>query len=270
VEKYFESVGELLTRGFAVVTFDWRGQGSSDRALPDRHLGHVRHFSDFRLDYEAVRATIAEGESVTVLAHSMGGAIALAGSAEGWLGAERLACINPMIGLSMVRAQPFAKRLARVLAWAGFAGRIVPGGVTASISTQPFDRNLLSTDPVRYDRNAALARALEWGAIGSPTIGWLAAAYEAMDRLSRPGVALAVSLPVLFVLSERDPVCSTPAMAAFGRALPDARVVTIPDARHEILMETDAILARFWEAFDAFVASSTPSEPGSRPKTSSS
>ncbi len=27
IEKYFETVADLLARGFAVVAFDWRGQG---------------------------------------------------------------------------------------------------------------------------------------------------------------------------------------------------------------------------------------------------
>ena len=31
VEKYFETVRDLRARGFAVATFDWRGQGLSDR-----------------------------------------------------------------------------------------------------------------------------------------------------------------------------------------------------------------------------------------------
>src|SRR5262249_62139395 len=30
IEKYFETVRDLRARGFAVVTFDWRGQGLSD------------------------------------------------------------------------------------------------------------------------------------------------------------------------------------------------------------------------------------------------
>ena len=31
IEKYFETVRDLRARGFAVATFDWRGQGLSDR-----------------------------------------------------------------------------------------------------------------------------------------------------------------------------------------------------------------------------------------------
>ncbi|TDR93866.1 lysophospholipase [Enterovirga rhinocerotis] len=253
IEKYFETIDALLARGFAVVTFDWRGQGRSDRALPNRQLGHVARFDDFLLDYEAVHATIAD-ERVVVLAHSMGAAVALEAAHDGRLQAERLACTNPMVGLSLVRAPAFSRRLARVLARAGLGRRIVPNGELHSISMRPFPGNRLSTDEARYARNAELSRLLEWAAIGSPTIGWLDTAYAAMERLMSPGYAAAIDIPTLLVLSGSDPVCSTPAMTAFGHALGRGHVLTIPEARHEILMETDAILATFWAAFDGFVA----------------
>ena len=54
IEKYFETVRDLRARGFAVATFDWRGQGLSDRALSDRHKGHVRNFSEYATDLEAI------------------------------------------------------------------------------------------------------------------------------------------------------------------------------------------------------------------------
>ena len=46
IEKYFETVRDLRARGFAVATFDWRGQGLSDRRLSDRHKGYVRNFAE--------------------------------------------------------------------------------------------------------------------------------------------------------------------------------------------------------------------------------
>jgi len=39
IEKYFETIGELRRRGFAVATMDWRGQGRSSRQLPDARKG---------------------------------------------------------------------------------------------------------------------------------------------------------------------------------------------------------------------------------------
>src|SRR6218665_39815 len=37
IEKYFETVADFRRRGFAVATFDWRGQGGSDRLIGNRH-----------------------------------------------------------------------------------------------------------------------------------------------------------------------------------------------------------------------------------------
>jgi lysophospholipase len=44
IEKYFETVRDLRIRGFAVAALDWRGQGFSDRLLPDPRKGHVHDF----------------------------------------------------------------------------------------------------------------------------------------------------------------------------------------------------------------------------------
>ena len=51
IEKYFETVRDLRSRGFAVATFDWRGQGLSDRALADPYKGHVSDFAEFFGDF---------------------------------------------------------------------------------------------------------------------------------------------------------------------------------------------------------------------------
>jgi predicted alpha/beta hydrolase len=54
IEKYFEVIGDLLSRGFAVATLDWRGQGLSDRALTNPHKGHVADFSLYIDDLQRV------------------------------------------------------------------------------------------------------------------------------------------------------------------------------------------------------------------------
>src|SRR5271156_3351386 len=52
IEKYFEVVRDLRARGFAVATFDWRGQGLSQRLLNDRLKGHVGSFAEYATDLE--------------------------------------------------------------------------------------------------------------------------------------------------------------------------------------------------------------------------
>ena len=50
-----------------------------------------------------------------------------------------------------------------------------------------------------------------------------------------------------------DRVVSNVAQARLAARLPDCRLETIPDARHELLMETDDVRARVFALFDAFV-----------------
>src|ERR1700748_470687 len=54
IEKYFEVIDELRGRGFSVVTFDWRGQGGSDRQLPDARKAHIENFTAYDQDLDTV------------------------------------------------------------------------------------------------------------------------------------------------------------------------------------------------------------------------
>ena len=50
IEKYFETVGDLRRRGFAVAIMDWRGQGASARPVGDPRKGHIHSFSEYDRD----------------------------------------------------------------------------------------------------------------------------------------------------------------------------------------------------------------------------
>src|SRR5262249_17017838 len=47
IEKYFEVVGELRRRGFAVAVLDWRGQGGSSRLTRNPLKGHINDFAEY-------------------------------------------------------------------------------------------------------------------------------------------------------------------------------------------------------------------------------
>ena len=262
IEKYYEVIGELLDRGFAVVTFDWRGQGLSSRQVKNARKGHVRRFADFRRDIEAIRDQVLVPflpEPYFALAHSMGGAIALSAAYESWLPFRRLVTTSPMVAIAMV---PYAKAsavLIRIMRWLGFGKAFVPGGGATSISTKPFKGNRLTSDAVRYERNAHAAQAIGDGAIGAPTVSWLDSSFRFMKRFTDPRYAPKIRLPTLIVAAGADPVCSTPATERFAARLKAGHAIVIPGAKHEILMETDAIREQFWAAFDAFIPG-TPDE----------
>jgi lysophospholipase len=256
IEKYYETIRDLRARGFAVVAFDWRGQGESDRRVDDPHKGHVARFDDYRIDLLA----IAEGLLVPhmpgphlCLAHSMGGCVALTGALDGWLPFRRLVTVAPMLAIRMVRFPTGASLLARGLHRLGFGSRYIPFGKPVSIATKPYPGNRLCRDPARYARNAAAARQVGAGAVGDPTIAWLAEAFRAMARLRDPRAAPSITLPTLIVAAGADPVCGTATTERFAARMKAGHLLVLPDARHEILSERDAIRQDFWAAFEAFM-----------------
>jgi lysophospholipase len=256
IEKYYEVIGELLERGFAVVAFDWRGQGLSGRQVKNARKGHVRRYEDFRLDLEAIREQVLVPfmpEPYFALAHSMGGTIALSAAYETWLPFRRLVTTTPMIAIAMVPYAKLTAILVRILRGLGFGKAFVPGGGETSISTLPFRGNRLTSDPLRYARNAHAAQAIGEGAIGAPTIAWLDASFRFMKRFTDARYAPKIRVPTLIIAAGADPVCATPATERFAARLKAGHAIVIPGARHEILMETDHIREQFWAAFDAFI-----------------
>ena len=195
----------------------------------------------------------------------MGGAVAFTGAFEGWLPFERLVAAAPMCSIRMVRYPLAASLLSRTLQRLGLGRLYIPFGSSVSIATKPFAGNRLSGDPVRYARNAAAARQVGAGAVGDPTIAWLASAFRAMQRLRDPRVARRIELPILIVAAGADPVCGLSATERFASDLRAGHLVVLPGARHEILNKSDAIRSDFWAAFDAFIPGTRIEDPAEAP-----
>jgi lysophospholipase len=257
IEKYFETARDLRARGFAVATFDWRGQGLSDRALPDRHKGHVRKFSDYAIDLETVMEQVVLPDCpppIFAIAHSMGGAIAIRACHDGSRWFERLVVTAPMIALSSRhRLLGLAGPLARMLRLMGRGAAYVPTGTGRATGTEGFIGNVLTSDPVRYARNAAVLEQDPDLGLGAPTVAWTDSALRLMKQLQEPGYAGRLRQPLLLVAAGRDEVVSTPAIENFGMSLIAGRHLILAGARHEVLQEQDHFRGQFWAAFDAFV-----------------
>jgi lysophospholipase len=256
IEKYFETVRDLRARGFAVATFDWRGQGLSDRALKDPSRGHVRNFSEYATDLDAIMQQVVLPDCpppIFALAHSMGAAIAIRACHDGSRWFERLVCSAPMIALPTSRFTRMARPLARFMRLLGRGGRVVPTGHGSAIGPEDFIGNVLTSDPVRYARNMAVLEEAPKLGIGAPTIAWADAALRLMKRFAEPSYAAAIRQPILLVAAGRDEVVSTSAIENFGINLLAGRHLILAGSRHEILQEQDHYRGQFWAAFDAFV-----------------
>jgi len=265
IEKYFEVIDELRGRGFSVATFDWRGQGGSDRLLPDRRKAHVEDFAAYDQDLDTVIRDLANPMAaqarvpMIAMAHSMGGNILLRRlhDVQNEFGAAILCA--PLLGINP-RGAPWwlVERLALHLNRKAPSPDFVWGMADRDPLKLSFTEQLVTSDPERYARTQALLAANPELRLNGPTWGWLAAALHAIALTRSPGYAEAIQTPALFLGAGHDRICDTDAMAAFAARLPHAQCLKIAGAEHEILMERDVFRAQFWSAFDAFLKKSAP------------
>ena len=259
IEKYFEVVQELRARGFAVIAFDWRGQGGSDRLLRNRRKGHIGSFKGYQEDLMTILRQVSLAEYPGphfALAHSTGGAVLLSAGVRLRTMLDRVVLSAPLTGmLDNGWRERWAFRLAKILKWIGLGRMFIPGG-NARLFV-PFEDNRQTLDRERFERaNAVLKAAPELG-IGSPTVGWLYAVGRTLSLFRERSYGPSVSLPCLVIAAGADRIVSTRATEELVSRMKAAGYVEIAGGEHELLMERDEIRAQFWAAFDAFIPGQT-------------
>ena len=256
IEKYFETVRDLRDRGFAVAMIDWRGQGHSSRRLRDPRKGYVRDFSDFEIDVETFVQQVVLPDCPPpffALAHSMGGTVMLRVAHAGKRWFDRMVLSAPMIDLPGRTTSLPARALLKTMRLMGMGGRYVPGGSDRITGLDPFINNPLTSDPVRYARNAAILEEDSTLGLASPTVAWADSAFRAMHTFKGMNYPSEIRQPILMLAASSDTVVSTAAIEEFAYHLRAGSHLVIAGSKHEILQEQDRYRSQFWAAFDAFV-----------------
>ena len=255
IEKYFETVNDLRRRGFAVLAFDARGQGGSERLIGNKRKGHVRDFADYVNDFETVMHEVVLPDCPPpyyVLAHSTGGAVAILSAERLRTQIERMVLTAPLLGLARGSTAALA-RISGFLMHFGLGEAFAPGSGATLLQTRPFAGNPFTSDPDRYARTLGIVEADRSLGIGGPTIGWINAAMRACLRMAKPDFADYVPVPILMVLAGSESIVSNNAAEDFSRRVKTTAHLRIPGARHEILMERNEFRDQLWVAFDAFI-----------------
>jgi lysophospholipase len=254
IEKYLEAYAHWHRQGWAVTSFDWRGQGLS------RGPGAEKALASFDILIDDLDSLIADWREAgprpyVALGHSMGGHLLLRTIIDRKPALDAVILTAPMME---VNSAPIPIRIAPDIAdtayWLGFGNvpmwktppsMIVPGGRR--------NRNLTGSRE-RYEDEL-----FWWGEApgfnsGPPTFGWMRAAFRSRAATFTPQKLAQVTLPLLIIGAEKDRLVSAAAIREAAALLPDVELEMMPDAAHEILRDADRPRDRALARIDAFLA----------------
>jgi len=254
IEKYLEVAAELVTRGFTVLIHDWRGQGLSQRLLPDRLAGHANGYADFVADHTALLDAFESRlpKPWYSLSHSMGGCLSMLVLAQGETRYSAAIFSAPMLGIA-----GFSPWLGRMI---GGTMRVLGRGKAYGLGgpvdpyTTTFEADKLTHDQARYDRARAYILADRDLALGAVTWGWIRSAFDSVHWLQTARAVTRITTPITILGAAQEKLVDNAGQRIVAARIPGARYLEIPGAYHELLMETDDVRARFWAEFEALVA----------------
>ncbi|WBO23496.1 alpha/beta fold hydrolase [Sphingomonas abietis] len=257
IEKYLEACDHWHRGGWAVEGFDWRGQGGSRRFAeglqPDDRLSFDPLIDD-------LVAFVADWKARTpaphvLVAHSMGGHVALRACAERGMVLDALVLVAPMLALNTgFIPRPIAQMLIGGARLAGLGHR-------AAWTDDPDDPRRqfrLTASRERYEDSQWWKTERPGMGLGTPTWNWLGAAMAGARRIGRRGALARVTTPVLLLAAGFDKLVRDSAIEAAAWRLPVGEFRLLPTARHEMLREADDNRLPALAAIDDFLARRAP------------
>lgn len=262
IEKYFETIRDLTAMGLWVATYDMRGQGFSGRRLKQPRKGHVRRFSDYEKDLSAFLEKVVLTDArlpFYLVAHSAGALVALSSAPMLASRIERMVLAAPFVGVSDRTLPPRLLRgVTHVLSFLGLGGL----QLTRDIIEKPFEGNPLTSDPVRYRRNQAIAAAAPELGIGPPTARWLSECFRAIGRVTRQEHLTKIVIPTVILAPTVDGVVPFLEQERLARRFRACAFVPVAGARHELFQERDIYRVQALAAIAAFIPGSDPPDMG--------
>ncbi len=253
--KYAELFYDLRQMPWSFYIYDHRGQGLSGRMLKDPQKGYVDSFAYYVADLKKFIRTVVKPKRhrhLFILAHSMGGTIAILYAVENPGILDGIILCSPML---QINTAPYPLEIARLLtkvitALGGGEMYIFGGGPYEP--ARKFTGNDLTNSLARFELNKRILRQFPGNELGSPTFKWLEEAFKGMKEARKETKNL--KTPILILAGDDDRVVGRKAEEDFCRQAPACTLVHFPGARHELLMEKDPIRNAVLKQIKKFIA----------------
>jgi lysophospholipase len=257
IEKHFETIRDLAARGLSVWCLDWRGQGLSTRPKRWPHRPRARRFDRDAAELsQFAAAKLTGGLPRVLIAHSMGGAIALLCLHRNPALFDAAILSAPMLGVPIGRTPPMLLRAVTGPArLAGLGICRLPGTRRWRPDRPPTPEvSRISSDAERCRIRHAWISSEPALRLDQPTYGWLDPALALVARIGRSRFLAAIGTPILLGSAGREQVVSPAAHHRAARLLSNCTLVELPESKHEPFLECDAIRDDWFDRIERFLA----------------
>jgi len=253
IEKYYETIGDLLARQWNVVIFDWRGQGLSSKLLKHKDKGYIENFNQFLQDADTIytQKVTPMQEPHNLLGHSMGGHLALRTLQEHPDRYHRAVLSAPMQSIAGLPTGVMSK-VAAFFRLIGLGQSYVIGGKDGD-SNKTYER--LTSDVSRFKKWSSIFQKEPRLLMGSATWAWSNAAAKSMSFSMKRKQIQKIKTPVYLASPKVDVVVDELTHERLDDINPRIKVVSYPEAKHEIYTESNVHRIRFIEEVDRFYSS---------------
>jgi lysophospholipase len=244
--KYTETCFDIYSKGYNVLVYGHRGQGFSQRILPNSQIGYVEDFDDYVTDLDSWFAKACElGGSghLHIIAHSMGALICLKWLDQSVQKVSSVCFTSPMLKFD------FGKIPETVVKSFVYLKCLL--GLGKEFSVKPGELN-----PVTYGADlTTCSERLAWYRsvlikfpelqLGYPSNHWLKVSLQEQSKWSLVRLQNLLikypSTPFVSFLAEKDCVVRPHLFPELGTLTPQFSLFTLPSAMHDVFIEKSEI-----------------------------
>lgn len=230
----------------SIVILDHMGQGGSG-GVPS----HINSYDEYVSALCELLASEFAGRSYSIVAHSMGGLIALYGLCRDRIHPTRVMLSSPLIGLPQ---KPIPRLIAKPISRLFTESSL--GQLSSFVKPEysyMFIRNRLTSDKEKYQliKNNPYA-------IPPPTLSWVAASFAACELIHYDRYLMHLDVPILVMYGGDEEVVCAKSIVSWTRmarrlSTSTVDVVCVPSAKHELFFENDAIFESVFSKTKSFL-----------------
>ncbi|NXZ85180.1 alpha/beta hydrolase [Haemophilus influenzae] len=235
--KWTELAYDFYHQGYDVLLFDHRGQGYSQRIIPQKgHLDEFRFYVDDMAKIIEKVTALFSYSTQHLLAHSMGALISTYYLANCDHRINKAILSSPFYGIPL--KHPIRDEL--IIALMNILGqgeRYVFG--KGDYQQTHLEYNELTFCKTRMKWMNRINRKNPAIHLGGPTFRWVHLCLNAIKHL--PKVVPKIEIPILILQAEKEKIVDNKNLEKLTALFPNARCEVILNAKHEILFEQDKL-----------------------------